>query len=30
MISVVVLFLGLAIGIACIIAVQKKYNNGLF
>ena len=30
MISVAVLFLGLIIGIACIIAVQKKYNNGIF
>ena len=30
MISVAVLFIGLAIEIACIIAVQKKYNNGIF
>ena len=30
MISVAVLFIGLAIGIACIIAAQKKYNNGIF
>ena len=30
MISVAVLFIGLAIGIAGIIAVQKKYNNGIF
>ena len=30
MISVVILFIGLAVGIACIIAVQKKYNNGIF
>ena len=30
MIAVVVLFVGLFIGIACIIAVQKKYNNGIF
>jgi hypothetical protein len=30
MISVAVLFVGLFIGIAWIIAVQKKYNKGLF
>ena len=30
MIAVVVLFIGLFIGIAWIIAVQKKYNKGLF
>ena len=30
MIAVAVLFIGLFIGIACIIAVQKKYNKGLF
>ena len=30
MIAVAVLFLGLILGIACIIAVQKKYNNGIF
>ena len=30
MVSVAVLFVGLFIGIAWIIAVQKKYNNGLF
>ena len=30
MISMAALFLGLVIGIACIIAVQIKYNNGLF
>jgi protein-S-isoprenylcysteine O-methyltransferase Ste14 len=29
MIAVAVLFVGLAIGIACIISVQKKFNNGL-
>ena len=29
-ISVAVLFIGLFIGIACIIAVQKKYNKGVF
>ena len=28
--SVAALFIGLTIGIACIIAVQKKYNNGIF
>ena len=30
MIAVAVLFIGLFIGIAWIIAVQKKYNKGLF
>ena len=30
MTAVAVLFAGLLIGIACIIAVQKKYNNGIF
>ena len=30
MIAVAVLFIGLIIGIACIITVQKKYNNGVF
>lgn len=30
MIAVAVLLVGLAAGIACIVAVQKKYNNGLF
>lgn len=29
-IAVAVLFVGLAIGIAWIIAVQKKYNKGVF
>ena len=29
-ISVAVLFIGLCIGIACIVAVQKKYNKGVF
>ena len=29
-ISVGVLFIGLIIGIICIIIVQKKYNNGIF
>ena len=30
MTAVAVLFVGLLIGIAWIIAVQKKYNNGIF
>ena len=30
MLAVAVLFIGLIVGIACIAAVQKKYNNGLF
>ena len=30
MIAVAVLFGGMIIGIACIIAVQIKYNNGVF
>ena len=30
MIAVAVLFVGLFVGIAGIIAVQKKYNNGIF
>lgn len=29
-ISVAVLFVGIIIGIVCIIVVQKKYNNGIF
>ena len=29
-ISLTVLFIGLFIGIACIIAVQRKYNKGIF
>lgn len=28
--SVVVLFVGLCIGMGCIAAVQKKYNKGIF
>jgi hypothetical protein len=28
--AVVVLIIGLFIGIGCIIAVQRKYNNGVF
>ena len=30
MFAVSVLLIGLAIGIACIVSVQKKFNNGLF
>ena len=30
MIAVVVLFIGLFIGIAWLVAVQKKYNKGVF
>ena len=30
MLALVVLFLGLMIGIICIIIVQKKYNKGIF
>ena len=30
MIAIAVLFVGLIIGIALIVAVQKKYNNGVF
>ena len=30
MIAVTVLFIGLSIGIAWIVAVQKKYNKGIF
>jgi hypothetical protein len=29
-IALAVLFVGLFIGIAWIVAVQKKYNNGIF
>ena len=28
--AVVILMIGLVIGIICIVAVQRKYNNGLF
>ena len=28
--SIAVMFIGFIIGFGCIIAVQKKYNNGLF
>ena len=30
LIAIAVLFIGLFVGIAWIIAVQKKYNNGIF
>ena len=29
-ISLVALFVGLIVGIVCIVAVQKKYNGGMF
>ena len=29
-VAITVLFAGLIIGIGCILAVQKKYNSGLF
>ena len=29
-VAVAVLIIGFVIGLACILAVQKKYNNGLF
>ena len=28
--AVAILVVGLTVGIACIVAVQKKYNNGVF
>lgn len=28
--AVVILIIGLVIGMGCIVAVQRKYNNGLF
>ena len=28
--AVAILIIGLAVGIACIVAVQKKYNKGVF
>lgn len=28
--AVAILLIGLVIGIGCIVAVQRKYNNGLF
>ena len=30
MIAVVVLLVGMAVGIGCIVVVQKKYNKGIF
>ena len=30
MIAVIVLIAGLAVGIGCIVAVQRKYNKGIF
>ena len=30
MLAVALLMIGLVIGIGCIVAVQRKYNNGLF
>lgn len=30
MLTVTILVMGLLIGIVCIVAVQKKYNNGVF
>ena len=30
LIAVAVLIVGLSIGIGCIVAVQKKYNKGIF
>lgn len=30
MIAITVLFVGILIGVVCIIIVQKKYNNGIF
>ena len=30
MLAVAILIIGLVIGIGCIVAVQRKYNNGLF
>ena len=30
MLAVGMLMIGLVIGIGCIVAVQRKYNNGLF
>ena len=30
MLAVAILIIGLVVGIGCIIAVQIKYNNGLF
>ena len=30
MLAVAILIIGLAVGIGCIVAVQKKYNKGIF
>ena len=30
LLAVAVLVLGIGIGFACLVAVQKKYNNGIF
>ena len=30
LLAVVILIIGLVIGIGCIVAVQKKYNEGVF
>ena len=30
LIAVIVLMIGLVIGVTCIVAVQKKYNKGIF
>ena len=30
MIAVAILIIGLVVGIGCIVAVQKKYNKGVF
>ena len=30
MLAVVILIIGLVVGIGCIVAVQKKYNKGVF
>ena len=29
-VSLAVLFIGIIVGIVCIVIVQKKYNNGIF
>ena len=30
MLAVAILIIGLVVGIGCIVAVQKKYNKGVF
>ncbi len=30
LLAVVILIIGLVIGLGCIVAVQRKYNNGVF